>query len=870
MGRRTGPDASATRSIRLQWRRSVVGCACTALAWSFAQASPVAAQTQPLPAAQQDSARPAAKPQDRLLVESKQLVYNRDTNVVSAEGNVQLYYQGRVLEADKVIYDRNSNRVYAQGNAKMTEANGTVTYSDKFDLTDDFKNGFINSLSAVTQDKTYFTAPRAERSEGETTAFDKGTYTACAPCEAHPERPPLWQIKAMKIIHKADEQMLYFEDATLELYGLPIAYLPYFSTPDPTVTRKTGFLVPRYVYESRIGFGASAPFFWNLAPNYDLTLTPTVLSQQGFLSEVEWRHRLETGSYSIFATGIYQLDPTAFPQQPFGTGDRNFRGSIETAGKFFINQNWKYGWDIALFSDKYFAQDYNIRSSSLGADYIKESISTAYLTGQGDRSYFDLRGYRIEGLSQFDYNKQQPLVAPVVDYNRTIAIAPESSYGIGGEVNVDFNLTSLSRTAAAYQSTGTRLLDSAFSLYDVCPTSSSPNPALPNFKPPSCFLRGIAGDYTRASAQASWQRKFIDPIGEVWTPFVFARFDGSWLALNTTDSFNFTSTSGSSTIANADQVNFFGANNQQVYGRAVPGVGVEWRYPFIATTSWASHVIEPIAQVIARPNVSRPGTTPNEDAQSLVFDDTTLFAWNKFSGYDRIEGGVRANAGVQYTMNLNSGGYFNTLFGQSYQVAGNNPYDLYDISNVGQNSGLETNSSDYVARAVLAPTSDFSLITKGRFNSVDFSPEAVDVIGTYNFHGLSGGAQYSRYAPQPLIGYPYRREGVLLNARYNFFDHYFVNGSATLELNPYQYDLTTKLYDLKLGHPSLAVLGAGVGYQDDCTTLSVSYSRSYTDSIGTQNVNQTVLVQLTLRTLADIKLNQALGSTATVQDGVFK
>lgn len=868
MGRRSGPDASAIRTSRL-WRCSVLWVACIAFAWSFAQASSVAAQTAPAPAEQQAADQPAAKPQDRLLVEAKQLVYNRDTSVVSAEGNVQLYYQGRVLEADKVIYDRGANRVYAQGNAKMTEADGSVTYSDKFDLTDDFKSGFINSLSTVTKDKTYLTAPRAERSEGETTALEKATYTACAPCEAHPERPPLWQIRAMKIIHKADEQMLYFEDATLELYGLPIAYVPYFSTADPTVTRKTGFLSPQFVSESRLGYGIAQPFFWNLAPNYDVTLTPTVLTQQGFLGQAEWRHRLETGSYTIAAAGIYQLDPTAYAAAPYGTGDRNLRGSIETTGKFFINQNWKYGWDIAVFSDKYFSQDYGIRSSSLGTDYIKESISTAYLTGQGDRSYFDLRGYRIEGLSQFDYNNQQPLVAPVVDYNRTIAVAPSSSYGVGGEINIDANVTSLSRTTAAYQSTGTRLLDSAFSLYDVCPVSAAPNPALPNFKPPSCFMRGVAGDYSRASAQVSWQRKFIDPIGEVWTPFAFARFDGSWLALNTTGSATFTSDSGSSTIANADQTNFFGTSNQEINGNAVPGVGVEWRYPFIANSGWASHVIEPIAQVIARPNVSQ-ATMPNEDAQSLVFDDTTLFSWNKFSGYDRVEGGLRANAGVQYTMNLNSGGSFNTLFGQSYQLAGTNPYNLYDISNVGMNSGLETSSSDYVARAVLSPTSNFNLITKGRFNSTDFSPEAIDVIGTYNFHGLSGGLQYSRYAPQPLIGYPNRREGLLVTARYSFFDHYFVNGSATLDLDPYQYDLTTKIYDLKLGHPSLAVLGAGVGYQDDCTTLSVNYSQSYTDSIGTQNLNQTVLVQLTLRTLADIKLNQSLGATSTVQDGVFK
>ena len=823
------------------------------------------AQT-PAPAAQVDA---QGKPKDRLLVEAKTLVYNRDTNVVSAEGNVQLYYQGRVLEADKVNYDRANNRVYAEGHAKLTEADGTVTFSDKFDLTDDFRSGFINSLSAVTKDKTFFSAPRGERSEGETMQFEKGTYTACAPCEAHPERPPLWQIKALKIIHKADEQMVYFEDAVLELYGVPIAYVPYMSAPDPEVTRKTGFLPPRFVSESRIGQGVATPFFWNLAPNYDVTLTPTVVSKQGVLGEVEWRHRLDNGSYSIQAAGIYQLDRDNFPLSPYGSGNRDLRGSIETQGKFFINQQWSYGWDLAVFSDKYFFQDYNVRSNSLGSDYIKESISTAYLTGYGDRSYFDLRGYRIVGLSLFDDSRQQPLVAPVLDYNRTFPLRPESSFGIGGEINIDVNLTSLSRTEADYESTGSRMLDRAFSLYDVCPTSAAPNPALPNFKPPSCFLRGVAGDYTRASAQASWQRKFIDPIGEVWTPFAFARLDGSWLAANTSGSFNYVSSVGSSTIANADQTNFIGGSNNSLDGRAVPGIGFEWRYPFVATTSWATHVIEPTAQIIARPNVSQ-GNLPNEDAQSLIFDDTTLFAWNKFSGYDRVEGGVRANAGLQYTMNLNSGGYFNTLFGQSYQVAGNNSFNVYDASNVGLNSGLETSSSDYVARAVVAPNSHFSLITKARLDDRTLSPEAIDVIGTYNMFNLTGAVQYSRYEPQPLIGFPNRREGVLVSTKYNFLDHYFVNGSATVDLNPYKYDLATASYDLKIAHPSVAVLGAGVGYQDDCTTVTVSYSRSYTSAIGVPSVNQTLLLSINLRTLAQVNFSQNLGGTNTVQDGVYK
>lgn len=845
-------------------------CACAVLALSFMATAPREAAAQAAPAG---PAQPEAK-KDRLLVEAKQLIYNRDTNVVSAEGNVQLYYQGRVLEADKVIYDRNSSRVFASGHAKMTEADGSTTYSDKFELTDDFKTGFVDSLSTVSKDKTFFTAPRAERSEGETTTFEKGTYTACAPCAAHPERPPLWQVKAMKIVHKADEQMIYFEDATLELYGLPIAYVPYFSAPDPTVARKTGFLPSRYITESRLGGGVAQPFFWNIAPNYDLTLTPTVLSKQGFFGEVEWRHRLDTGSYSVLATGVDQLDPTAYAAQPYGTGNREFRGSVESNGQFFVNQSWKYGWDVALFSDKYFVQDYNVRSSSLGADYIKESISTAYLTGQGDRSYFNLQGYRIVGLSQFDFNKQQPLVLPTLDYNRTFGLAPDATAGVGGEVKVDVNLTSLTRTAAAYQATGTRLLDSAFSLYDVCPTSTTPVAALPNFKPPSCFLRGIAGDYTRASAQVSWERKFIDPIGEVWKPFAFVRADGRWLNLNESNGFTFTSATGQSTLSNADQGNFFGTHNENLSGDIVPGVGLEYRYPFLATTSWSKQVIEPIAQLVVRPNVAKAGQTPNEDAQSLVFDDTTLFEWNKYSGYDRVEGGVRANAGAQYTMTFPTGGYINALFGQSYALAGQNSFAISDVANTGMQSGLETGRSDYVSRVLVAPTSAFSVEAKGRFDSKTFDPKVIDLIGSAKFFGTTTNLQYSKYTAQPDIGYVHDRSGVLISERFDFLDHYYVNGSATLELDPYKYDLTTRQYDLKTGHPGIAVLGAGLGYQDDCTTVSLSYTRSYTDSIaGTaadQNINQTVLLSLTLRSLADFKLNQSLGSTSTVQDGVFK
>ncbi len=466
MGRRFGPDVCEAipsrprrRREALSRRRRIGSRLCgpmhtrrrSAPARSWRERlrlrRPGAAQARPrggpaAPAAAPAAAAAEAK-KDRLLVEAKQLVYNRDTNVVSADGNVQLYYQGRVLEADKVIYDRNANRVFATGHAKLTEADGTATYSDKFELTDDFKTGFVDSLSTITKDKTFFTSPRAERSEGETTTFEKGTYTACAPCAAHPERPPLWQVKAMKIVHKTDEQMIYFEDATLELYGVPIAYVPYFSTPDPTVTRKTGFLTPHYVTESRLGVGAAQPFFWNLAPNYDLTLTPTVLSQQGFFGEVEWRHRLDTGSYSVLATGIDQLDPGAYAKQPYGTGDRDFRGSIESNGKFFINPSWKYGWDVALFSRQVLRPGLQ-RQVVEPRHRLHQGVDLDRLPDGPGRPQL-LQPAGLPHRRPVVVRLQQAAAARAADgrLQPHLRARPGQTAGIGGEVKVDSNITSL-------------------------------------------------------------------------------------------------------------------------------------------------------------------------------------------------------------------------------------------------------------------------------------------------------------------------------------------------------------------------------------------------------------------------------------------
>ena len=85
---------------------------------------------------------------------------------------------------------------------------------------------------------------RADRAKGNYTVLQNGVYTACEPCKDDPKKPPLWQVQAARIIHDEGEKMLYFEDARIEFFGVPLAYVPFMSAPDPTVKRKSGFLFP--------------------------------------------------------------------------------------------------------------------------------------------------------------------------------------------------------------------------------------------------------------------------------------------------------------------------------------------------------------------------------------------------------------------------------------------------------------------------------------------------------------------------------------------------------------------------------------------------------------------------------------------------
>ena len=672
---------------------------------------------------------------DPMLLQADEMIYDNENNRVTAKGNVEIYYGNYTLLAERVVYDRNANTLTAAGNVRIKDPSGSIITSDSMTLTDDFRDGFIDALKVVTRQDTRIVARTAQREAGNVTVFYDGWFTPCKPCE-DPNAPPTWRIRAGKITHRKDEATITYRNAFFDFFGVPMFYVPYFQSADPTVKRKSGFLMPWYSQSDRLGSTFLVPYYFALSDHFDFTFAPLITSEAGVVWQGNWRHRLASGAYNIDLAGVFD-DGT---RDASLKGDLGFQGSVLSKGKFALNPYWSWGWDVTAEEPDTFRRYYGL-SSKLKTD----QISQLYMEGLHDRNYASMRFYDTNTLLATKNPLADAVVYPIVDYDYILG-----NPVVGGELSFNSNMMALKN-------------------YD-------------------------GTDSNRAIAQVNWRRQMIDPIGQVWTPFAGLR--GDLYAVN-----NFVDFDGDTTVDGIDTVTGFDVDRDIARGNAL--IGAEYRYPWMARTGIVAHVLEPIGQIIVRPDtVGDQGEIPNEDARSLVFDDTILFDLDKFSGYDRIETGTRANAAMRYTAQFPAGGYVQGLVGQSYQLGGENPFSL--------NSGLGTANSDYVGALYLQAARYLGLVAQGRFDD-----ETLDIkrttLGSRGAVGPLGYMiNYAQTAPEEITSsQPYREEIV---------------GRGVLALTDTWSLLGGIRYDLD--DDAVRLGGAGIRYRNDCLMASLVFEQS--------------------------------------------
>lgn len=388
---------------------------------ALAQGTPPAAGQSPGPSATQT--------QDEVLLTADQVTFDEAAGIVTATGNVELSQGIRNVRADKITYNRNSKIVVASGNIRIVDPAGEVMFADYAELTDSLRDAFVENIRILMTDNSRLAGNEAERIEGQLTRVNRAVYSPCELCKEDPTRPPLWQLRAVRVVHDAERKEVRYKDAVLEMFGIPIAYTPYLSHPDPTVERQSGLLTPVLGNSSELGAFLRARYYLDIAPDQDATFELGAFSEQGLLLGGQYRKRFENGRLQLDGA-ITRGD---LPKIDGRTLEDKWRGYIAARGLFDLNETWRAGFDVMRASDRSYLRRYH--------DYREDVLtSRAYVEGFRDRNYAVMNVYSFQDL-RFGNSVPEPIAVPS---GRWQAFGDPAGF-LGGRWSMDSSILALTR-----------------------------------------------------------------------------------------------------------------------------------------------------------------------------------------------------------------------------------------------------------------------------------------------------------------------------------------------------------------------------------------------------------------------------------------
>ena len=718
------------------------------------------------PALAQDVAAPqpgeVAAGEREVDFSTDQLVYDTETEIVTATGDVRMTSEGNNLRADRLVWNRRTGEVRADGNVRIVNPQGDAAYGDSVELTDTLRDGAVENLLIVLEDGGRLVAERGVRRDNVST-LTRAAYTPCPVVDgAGCPKNPSWKITAVSVTHDPARGRIRYRGASLNLFGLPIIALPGLSHPDGQSEGGSGLLVPDLRFSRSNGLEVSVPYYLRLAPNRDLTITPHLYSD--VLPMIEGRYRALTGlgAYQIGAYATYG-SRLPFSLENSGLGrDRGLRAYLEGNGKFQLDPNWSITASGRYVTDRTFLRRYDIsRDSRLRSVVEAERIDAD--------SYISIAAWAFQGLRLTDDNGLQPIVLPAVDARFRFADPL-----LGGRVEMRGNSLGIIRTDGQ--------------------------------------------DTQRVFASARWDRRSLTPLGQELILTGLARAD----VYHTND------------VLSTSTVSYRGREGWSV--RGVGAAAAELRWPFVGRFFEGTQRLTPRVQLVASPPTKNL-RIPNEDSRAFDLEDSNLFALNRFPGYDRWEDGTRITYGLDWAVDLPGVG-FATNIGQSYRFS-----DKESIFPRG--TGLADQFSDVVGRTSVRFGQALSLTHRFRLDKDNLAVRRNEfdaVFGTRRTYATIGYLRLDRDI-DPAIEDLRDREELRVGGRLAFARYWSVFGSAVI-------DLTSAREDPLSGADGYEPVRhrLGVGYDDECIELGVTWRRDY-DTTGDFRRGNTFLFRIALKNL---------------------
>jgi LPS-assembly protein len=396
--------------------------------------SPAAAADAPAPDA--PAAVPAteeADDPDQVQFTAGTLEYNQDTDVVTATGDVRMNRQGDKLRADQVVWNRQTGKVVATGNIAVTNPQGDVAYGDRIDLTDSLKDGMVDNMLVVLQQGGRIAAVRGQRDTDGVITLRQAAYTPCSVTTTGGcPKNPSWKITAVKVVYRPDRKRIYYTGARFNLFGFASIPLPKLSNPVGDGA-DSGILSPDIRYSRTNGFEVAVPYYFKLANNSSLTLTPRIFTSVAPLIQADYEKLTSIGAYRI--KGYATVSPRSDLLNPSADQTTNaFRGYLDGLAHFQLSPNWSLSASLRITTDRTFLRRYDISDE----DRLRSTVSLERIDLN---SYLGITGWAVETLRLGDRQGLQPVALPEIDYRRRIDDV------LSGRIQLQLNTLAISRTA---------------------------------------------------------------------------------------------------------------------------------------------------------------------------------------------------------------------------------------------------------------------------------------------------------------------------------------------------------------------------------------------------------------------------------------
>jgi LPS-assembly protein len=677
------------------------------------------------------------------------LSYSNNEQTLLAKGNVTVSRNGATLTADEISYDRTTGVIEARGTVALVDKNGGIVRADRMQLTESLRDAVVDNIQLVLADGSRLAASRGQRSSG-TTEVEKAVYSPCIVCTDDGQERPLWRLKAVKVELNETKKRIYFDGASLDFLNVPIAYVPFLSVPSPEVNRATGFLVPQIKQARELGFALETPYFVNLAPWRDVTVTPSIYTGERPALSAEYRERVRQGPMRIGGTLTYAPELDATNQK---TGSNIFRGFLYADGRLRHNDYWRSSFDLRIATDDTFLRRYEISNDdTLRGHYAIERL--------GENSYFSAELWGFQSLRDGRDQGVVPLALPLINYWWR-----SQPWLAGGRWTLTANSASIIRTKGA--------------------------------------------DTWRTSLGAQYDAPYINSFGMMLKGTGYARTDIYYQ---------------DDALAQDTAGNFY-TGRDGFEARAVGALAAEIRWPLGKPGFGGFQTLEPVVQIVAASRDTRVNEIANEDSRAIDLDESNLFSLNRFTGFDRWDGGLRMTYGLRYNVDR-TGLAFSTEIGQSYRV--NSQAAIFP-----DGTGLARQLSDIVGRTSLRLSDTVDIVHRFRLDKSSFAirrNEIDAVVGRKNWQISLG---YSNLNRDIAIEDLEDREEIRAAARVKLSRTWSLQGSSI-------YDVGSDFSPIRNS--------IGLLYEDECFVFGLTWRKNYTEDRDFRR-GSTILFNIALKSL---------------------